>query len=171
MPVPHPDPIWVTDNDTLATYCTQWLKLDAIALDTEFIRTDTFYPKPGLIQLGTGTEVFLIDPLKIDHWQPFAELLDSNQVTKVLHACSEDIEVFHLLTGSKPVAMFDTQLAASYAGLGYSLGYQNLLKTLLDIDLPKDATPFRLVAAPPDQCTDQLCGSGRSSICWIFISC
>ncbi|AMO57575.1 hypothetical protein GZ77_14570 [Endozoicomonas montiporae] len=140
MPVPHPDPIWVTDNDTLATYCTQWLKLDAIALDTEFIRTDTFYPKPGLIQLGTGQEVFLLDPVTIDNWQPFAQLLNSEEVVKVLHACSEDIEVFHLLTGKKPAAMFDTQLAASYAGLGHSLGYQNLLKTLLDIDLPKDAT-------------------------------
>ena len=140
MPVSHPDPIWVTDNDTLATYCTQWLKLDAIALDTEFIRTDTFYPRPGLIQLGTGQEVFLLDPLKIDNWQPFARLLGSEQVVKVLHACGEDIEVFCILTGDKPVAIFDTQLAASYAGLGHSLGYQNLLKTLLDIDLPKDAT-------------------------------
>ena len=148
MPVPHPEPIWVTDNDTLATYCAQWLKLDAIALDTEFIRTDTFYPKPGLIQLGTGEEVFLIDPLTIDHWQPFSELLSSKQTVKVLHACSEDIEVFHILTGSKPVAMFDTQLAAAYAGLGHSLGYQNLLKTLLDIDLPKDATRSNWLQRP-----------------------
>ena len=148
MPIPHPDPIWVTDNDSLATYCAQWLKLDAIALDTEFIRTDTFYPKPGLIQLGTGEQVFLIDPLKIDHWPPFAELLGSERVVKVLHACSEDIEVFHILTGSKPQSVFDTQLAAAYAGLGHSQGYQSLLKAVLNIDVPKDATRSNWLQRP-----------------------
>ena len=148
MPIPHPDPIWVTDNDTLASHCARWLTLDAVALDTEFIRTDTFFPKPGLIQLGTRTEVFLIDPLRIDHWQPFAELLNSPTVTKVLHACSEDIEVFYSLTGRKPVALFDTQLAAAYSGLGYSLGYQGLLKRLLNVDLPKDATRSNWLQRP-----------------------
>lgn len=140
MPITHPDPIWVTDNETLAKYCAQWLMLDAIALDTEFIRTDTFYPKPGLIQLGTGDEVFLLDPVTITDWQAFGEVLGSNSVIKILHACGEDIEVFHILTGVIPAALFDTQLAAAYCALGYSLGYQNLLKHLLNIDLPKDAT-------------------------------
>ena len=140
MPPIHIEPIWVTDNDGLNHYCQQWTKLDAIALDTEFIRTDTFYPLPGLIQLGTGTEVFLIDPLTIDQWQPFAQLLEDKTVVKVLHACSEDLEVFKRLTGIVPVALFDTQLAAAFANIGYSLGYQNLIRQLLGIDVPKDET-------------------------------
>ena len=133
-------PTWVTDNDGLNHYCLQWAKLDAIALDTEFIRTDTFYPLPGLIQLGTGTEVFLIDPLTIDQWQPFAQLLENKTVVKVLHACSEDLEVFKRLTGTVPAALFDTQLAAAFANQGYSLGYQNLIRQLLGIEVPKDET-------------------------------
>lgn len=148
MPLQHPDPVWILDNNALAHYCLQWLEQDAIALDTEFIRTDTFYPKPGLIQLGTGSEVFLIDPLSVDNWEPFAKVLSSASVTKVLHACGEDLEVFHILTGVKPVSMADTQLLAAYAGLGHSLSYQNLLKALLDINLPKDATRSNWLQRP-----------------------
>ena len=140
MPLTHPDPVWITSNSDLEQYCQQWIALDAVALDTEFIRTDTFYPQPGLIQLGTGSEVFLIDPLLIDEWQPFAEFLSNDQVTKVLHACSEDLEVFKSLTGAVPVNLFDTQLATAYANIGFSMGYQALLKELLGIDVPKDET-------------------------------
>ena len=77
MPIEHPDPIWILDSDSLARYCQQWLELDAIALDTEFIRTDTFYPIPGLIQVGTGTEVFLADPTTIKDWSAFGQVLES----------------------------------------------------------------------------------------------
>lgn len=148
MSVTHPEPIWVTDNESLTNYCAQWLKLDAVALDTEFIRTDTFYPKPGLVQLGTADQVFLLDPLRIDNWTPFAEVLVNPDLVKVLHACGEDIEVFHILTGSKPEALFDTQVAAAFAGLGHSQGYQGLLKNLLDIDLPKDVTRSNWLQRP-----------------------
>ncbi|WP_252179144.1 ribonuclease D [Endozoicomonas sp. 4G] len=140
MPIEHPDPIWVLDSESLNHYCQQWLELDAIALDTEFIRTDTFYPIPGLIQVGTGAQVFLVDPLSVHDWSAFGRVLQSESVVKVLHACGEDLEVFNILTGCRPVALLDTQLAAAYAGLGHSLSYQNLLKALLAVDLPKDAT-------------------------------
>ncbi len=136
----HQKPLWVTDNESLSHYCQQWHSLDAIALDTEFVRTDTFYPLPGLIQLGTGTDIFLIDPMTIDQWEPFREILESNTLVKVLHACSEDLEVFSILTGASPKALFDTQLAAAFSGLGFSLGYQSLLNKLMNIDLPKDET-------------------------------
>lgn len=140
MPSIQVEPIWVTDNDGLKQYCLQWSELDAVALDTEFIRTDTFYPLPGLIQLGTGSEVYLIDPLIIDQWQPFAQLLENETVVKVLHACSEDLEVFKRLTGTTPKALFDTQIAAAYANIAFSLGYQALIKQLLGVDVPKDET-------------------------------
>lgn len=138
-PLP-PEPVWITNNQTLEDYCQQWSALDAIALDTEFIRTDTFYPLPGLIQVGTGSDVFLIDPLLISQWQPLANLFENPGVIKVLHACSEDLEVFKLLTGNAPRPLFDTQLATAFANLGFSMGYQALLKHILNIDLPKDET-------------------------------
>ena len=140
MQLNTPEPVWLDTNEALETHCQQWSELNAIALDTEFIRTDTFYPQPGLIQVGTGEAIFLIDPLAIDQWQPFKALLENPGVIKVLHACSEDLEVFKLLTGAVARPLFDTQLAAAFANLGYSLGYQKLIKQLLDIDLPKDET-------------------------------
>ncbi len=140
MPLLPPEPVWITNNQTLEDYCQQWSALDAIALDTEFIRTDTFYPLPGLIQVGAGSDVFLIDPLEISQWSPLAKLFENQNVIKVLHACSEDLEVFKLLTGTVPRPLFDTQLAAAFANLGFSMGYQALLKHILNIDLPKDET-------------------------------
>ena len=46
-------------------------------------------------------------------------------------------EVFLRLTGSLPVPLFDTQLAAAYLGMAHSMGYSKLVKEVLDIDLPK----------------------------------
>ncbi|MDP0588698.1 MAG: ribonuclease D [Candidatus Endonucleobacter bathymodioli] len=138
MPSSHP--LWINSNSTLASHCLQWLTLERVAIDTEFIRTDTYYPLPGLIQLNTGTQVFLIDPIPITHWQPFFELLQKPAIIKILHSCSEDLEVLQHLTGGTPKPLFDTQLAAAYVGIGYSLSYQKLVKKLLDIELPKDET-------------------------------
>ena len=132
--------VWINNNQLLADYCQSWSNLAAIALDTEFVRTNTFYPQPGLIQVSTDQAIYLIDPLLIDDWQPLARLFEHSSVVKVLHACSEDLEVFKLLTGTVPRPLFDTQLAAAFANLGFSLGYQSLLKQLLNVDLPKDET-------------------------------
>ncbi len=134
------EPVWINDNQSLADYCQRWSNLAAIALDTEFVRTNTFYPQPGLIQVNTGQEIFLIDPLLISDWQPLAKVFDHSGIVKVLHASSEDLEMFKLLTGTVPRPLFDTQLAAAFANLGFSLGYQTLLKQLLNVELPKDET-------------------------------
>ncbi len=135
-----PEPVWINNNQLLDNHCQNWSNLPAIALDTEFVRTSTFYPQPGLIQVSNGQAVYLIDPLLINDWQPLARLFDHGGTVKVLHACSEDLEVLKLLTGTVPRPLFDTQLAAAFANLGFSLGYQSLLKQLLNTDLPKDET-------------------------------
>jgi ribonuclease D len=131
---------WICDDRSLAEHCLQWQQLPFVALDTEFMRVDTFYPKAGLIQVGDGARAFLIDPLQIGDWQPLARLLEDQQVTKVLHACSEDLEVLMRLTGSLPAPLFDTQLAAGYLNLGFSMGYSRLVQEVLGIDLPKGET-------------------------------
>ena len=77
---------------------------------------------------------------QIDNWQPLAALLENPAVVKVLHACSEDLEVLLRLTGSLPAPLFDTQLAAAYLNLGFSMGYSRLVKEVLDLDLPKGET-------------------------------
>jgi ribonuclease D len=104
------------------------------------MRVDTFYPIAGLILVGDGASAYLIDPLSVSQWQPLAELLENPSVLKVLHACSEDLEVLLRLTGSLPAPMLDTQLAAGYLNLGFSMGYSRLVQAVLDIELPKGET-------------------------------
>ena len=88
-----------------------------IAVDTEFMRTDTFYPIPALLQLSDGVKVYLVDPLAIDNWQPLNALLTNPGVYKVMHSVSEDMEVFQRLLGLVPQPLLDTQVGAALAGL------------------------------------------------------
>ena len=134
------DPVWVSDDQTLAQLCEQWSQCPVIALDTEFIRTKTYYPIPGLIQLADQHSCYLIDPLAITEWNPLRKLLNNTEVLKLLHAPSEDIELFRHSFQVLPQPLFDTQIAAAFAGLGHSRGLQKLLKQVLDVDLDKEET-------------------------------
>nr|WP_275589587.1 ribonuclease D [Pseudomonas sp. KSR10] len=128
------------DDAHLARLCAEWRQLPYVAVDTEFMRVDTFYPIAALLQVGDGRCAYLIDPLLIADWAAFAGLLEDPHVVKVLHACSEDLEVLWRLTGSLPAPLFDTQLAAGYLNIGFSMGYSRLVQSVLDIELPKGET-------------------------------
>ncbi|MEH6566067.1 MAG: ribonuclease D [Halopseudomonas sp.] len=140
MNSPLVPPLMIDRNADLATWCAHWLTLPYVAVDTEFVRTETFYPIAGLIQIGDGQRAYLIDPLEITDWAPLVELLQAPSVVKVLHACSEDLEVFARLCGAYPLPLFDTQLAAAFLGMDFSMGYSRLVSALLNIDLPKEET-------------------------------
>ncbi len=131
---------WIGDDASLAQHCATWRTLAFVAVDTEFMRVDTFYPIAGLLQVSEGERAYLIDPLLISDWTPFTQLLQDPNVVKVLHACSEDLEVFLRLTGTLPAPLFDTQLAAGYLNLGFSMGYSRLVQAVLNIELPKGET-------------------------------
>ncbi|WP_263139151.1 ribonuclease D [Pseudomonas alcaligenes] len=131
---------WIRDDESLARQCDEWKRLPYVALDTEFMRVDTFYPIAALLQVCDGQRVYLIDPLAIQVWTPLAEVLENPAVVKVLHACSEDLEVFQRLLGSLPTPLFDTQLAAAYLNIGFSMGYSRLVQEVLGIELPKGET-------------------------------
>lgn len=131
---------WIRDDASLAQHCVEWQSLPFVALDTEFMRVDTFYPIAALLQIGDGSRAYLIDPLLINDWQPLSALLENPAVIKVVHACSEDLEVLLRLTGSLPAPLFDTQLAAAYLNLGFSMGYSRLVQEVLGIELPKGET-------------------------------
>lgn len=134
------EPIWIDQDDQLAELCSTWRNQAAIAVDTEFMRSDTFYPIAGLLQIGDGKGCYLIDPLAIKNLAPLRELMLDTAVTKVLHSCSEDLEVFQRWLGVVPAPLFDTQIAAAFTGLGFSLGYSGLVKSVLTIEIPKDET-------------------------------
>jgi ribonuclease D len=134
------EPVWVAQDAELVELCARLRQQAAIAVDTEFMRTDTFYPIAGLIQIGDGKTSYLIDPLAITDFSSLRDLMLDENVVKVLHSCSEDIEVFECLLGAVPSPIFDTQIAAAFAGFGFSLGYAGLVKAVLTIEIPKDET-------------------------------
>lgn len=135
-----PKPVWITSDSDLAKYCQLWQGQDFIALDTEFIRTSTFYPKAGLVQVADNQACYLVDPITISDWSPFATLLEDSGLVKVFHACSEDLEVCHRLTGTLPSPVADTQIGAALASLGGIMGFQRLVKAVLDLDIDKGET-------------------------------
>ena len=134
------EPVWIAQDNELAALCERLHQQAAIAVDTEFMRTDTFYPIAGLIQIGDGKISYLIDPLTITDFSSLRKLMLDENVVKVLHSCSEDIEVFERLLDVVPSPIFDTQIAAAFAGFGFSLGYAGLVKAVLNIEVPKDET-------------------------------
>ncbi|OPX55964.1 ribonuclease D [Oceanospirillum multiglobuliferum] len=156
---------FIADDQLLATCCQQWLNCDFIALDTEFIRVDTYYPKAALIQIQDAEHCWLIDPLKITDWQPFAALLTSEQVLKVLHACSEDLEVFRSLTGVVPAPLMDSQVALAFMGETLSVGYQRMVATWLNIDLHKEETRSDWLQRP---LTDSQCAYAAADVHYLY---
>ena len=84
--------IWINRNIELKNLCNQLANCSLIAIDTEFIRMNTYYPKLALIQLSDGHTVWLIDVLAIDDFIPLKDLLESSDNTLIFHACAEDLE-------------------------------------------------------------------------------
>lgn len=139
---------WIENDQQLAEVCNNASQATAIALDTEFVRIRSYYPKLGLIQLFDGIQVSLIDPNCIDDFSPFIALLANPNVTKVLHACSEDLEVFAHQFKQLPTPMADTQVIAGFLGLGTSIGFAKLVEHYLGIILDKSASRTDWLARP-----------------------
>ena len=130
----------ITSDAELAAACARWSTAGVIGVDTEFVRERTYHPRPGLIQVADGAGVTMVDPIGVSDFGPLESLLSDPSVVKVMHAYEEDAEVLELLTGVTPERVFDTQLAAAFAGHGFSLGYGSLVEVLLDVVLDKGAT-------------------------------
>ncbi len=133
-------PVWIQSDAELAERCAYWRSLPLVALDTEFQRVETFYPIPGLIQLADDRSCYLIDPLSIEDFSPLKALFADTTVLKVLHAATEDLELFLHSLGVLPRPIFDTQLAAAFIGWGFSMGLQRMLQHALGVEMEKEET-------------------------------
>ena len=130
----------IVSTDVLAAFCKRAAGYDFVTVDTEFLRETTYWPKLCLLQVATTDEAVLIDPLSpgLD-LSPFFELLANDKVRKVFHAARQDIEIFVKLTGKVPVNIFDTQVAASVCGFGDSVSYDNLVRSITQVELDKSS--------------------------------
>lgn len=139
---------FISTNAALQQVCMQAGQQDYVALDTEFVRTRTYYPQLGLIQLYDGISLSLIDPLTITDWHPFVRLLQDNNVIKLLHAGSEDMEVFDHNFDTLPAPMIDTQVLAAFIGHPISSGFATMVREYLNIELDKSESRTDWLARP-----------------------
>ena len=124
----------------LTALCQQIQQVAWLAVDTEFLREKTYYPKFCLLQLATPQWVACVDPLALpDLSELFAALYNPNLI-KVLHSSRQDLEIFYQLTGKVPLPIFDTQIAAPLLGFQDNPGYAMLVSSLLSVNLNKAHT-------------------------------
>lgn len=149
MNAPIPTSSRLVDTDAgLRELCRIWQGRPALGIDTEFVRTRTFYPKLGLVQVSDGETNALVDPVQLEDLTPLAEIFQAEEIVKVFHSCGEDLEVIYHHFGAVPRPLFDNQLAAAFTGLGHSLGYHRLVFDLFGVDLPKGETRSNWLRRP-----------------------
>lgn len=136
-------PAWIETDGDLSQMRSDIYAAEAsgaIGVDTEFFRERTFYPKLGLVQISHGERIWLVDPLAIEDLDPLVEMMTSPRWIKIFHSCREDLEVLEHHLGIVPRPIFDTQMAAAFAGYGFSLGYRGLVDDFFGVELPKGET-------------------------------
>jgi ribonuclease D len=110
-----------------------------VALDTEFMRDQTYWPKLCLMQVAAPGIEAIVDPMAPGiELASFYDLL-REPVLKVLHAARQDIEIFHIQGGVIPDPLFDTQIAAMVCGFGESASYETLARRLAHAEIDKSA--------------------------------
>ena len=139
---------WIDNSQRLAQLCAQLQHATELAIDTEFMRSDTFFAKLALIQLSDGEQCWLIDTPAIPDLQPLTQLLNAPQLTLVFHSCGEDLEVLDQVLSVRPKKLFDSQIAAGIVNIGYSMGYARLVENMLQIELGKEDTRSDWLARP-----------------------
>ncbi len=127
----------IVETPELITFCDYLQKQSWVAVDTEFIREKTYRPQLCLIQVATTERVVCIDPLTLENIEPLLDVLFNRNILKIFHAAGQDLEIFYWLKKLIPGPIFDTQLAAPLLGYQEQIGYSNLVKAILDVDLAK----------------------------------
>ncbi|MGH6866882.1 MAG: ribonuclease D [Methyloceanibacter sp.] len=128
----------IARNEELAAVCARLSAAPFVAVDTEFMREQTFWPRLCLIQIAAeGTEVLIDSQAPGLDLTPFFDLMVDERVMKVFHSARQDIEIVHHLARVIPYPIFDTQVAAMVCGFGEAVSYSMLVKRLLNSNLDK----------------------------------
>jgi ribonuclease D len=130
----------ITRSEDLFPLVERLSKQPFVAVDTEFMRENTYWPDLCLIQIASPDEAAAIDPkADIDLGSLLTLLVDNPEVLKVFHAGGQDLEIIYNLTGKTPSPLFDTQIAAMALGHGEQVGYSNLIESMLGHNIDKGA--------------------------------
>lgn len=134
----------ITKTDDLAKFCDECASQPYVTVDTEFLRERTYYSQLCLVQMaypGEGDEnAVIVDPLAdgID-LTPMYELFKNTDVVKVFHAARQDLEIFCIEGDVIPEPFFDTQIAAMVCGFGEQVGYEKLVRQIVNESVDKSS--------------------------------
>ncbi|MDC8755832.1 ribonuclease D [Erythrobacter sp. sf7] len=131
----------ITTTEALSDLCTRLAKSEFVAVDTEFMRENTYWPELCLVQIANTEEAAAIDPMAdgID-LTPLLDLMCNNEdVLKVFHAGGQDVEIIVNMTGKTPHPIFDTQIAMMAISQSEQIGYANLVETWMGLTIDKGA--------------------------------
>lgn len=146
-----PPPARFVDSEAaLDLLCSELSQVDAFAIDTEFHRERSYYPRLALVQIAWDGDIAIVDPLAVDV-APLAKVFRTG-ATAVLHAADQDLEVLERACGVLPERIFDTQLSAGF--LGYSSpSLLTLVESILKVRLVKgdQLTDWTRRPLTPDQ--------------------
>ncbi|KTE32598.1 MULTISPECIES: ribonuclease D [unclassified Sphingopyxis] len=131
----------IETSAALAEFCKLIENSDFIAVDTEFMRENTFWPELCLIQVADSEHAAAIDPMAKDmDLTPLLDMLvDNEEMLKVFHAGGQDVEIIFNLTGKTPHPIFDTQIGQMALGQAEQVGYSNLVEAWIGLHLDKGA--------------------------------
>lgn len=142
MPLPAlpSDAVWVDRRETLDQWLADLPDEARLGLDTEFMRRNTFHPQLALLQLGWDGRYALVDPLAFDIGDALRSRLHTGDAVTVMHSAGEDLETLAPYLPGGPRALFDTQIAAAFVGMGLGISYRALVAELCHVDLDKGET-------------------------------
>lgn len=129
--------MFITNQDDLVQFAQRAMKADVLAIDTEFLREKTYYPRLCLLQMATPAETVIVDPFAVKDLHVLAPLLESGSTTKLFHAGYQDLEILFRECGAVTKPLFDTQIAAALLGHTQQVGYGTLVGDLCGVSLKK----------------------------------
>ena len=129
--------MYIASQEELEAFVRRASTSSILAVDTEFLREKTYYPKLCLMQLATDDEIAIVDPFAVDDIKVLAPLFENEEIVKVFHAGHQDIEIIIYDIGCMPKPVFDTQVAAALLGQAQQIGYASLVHSICGVKLKK----------------------------------
>lgn len=129
--------MYIASQADLEAFVERAHQSSVLAVDTEFLREKTYYPKLCLLQMATDDERVIIDPFAVADLKVLRDLLECPDIVKVFHAAYQDIEIILYDIGCVPHPLFDTQVAATMLGQSQQIGYGALVQSLCGVKLKK----------------------------------
>lgn len=129
--------MYIADQASLEAFARSAEGASVLAVDTEFLREKTYYPKLCLLQLSADDRTAVVDPFAVESLEPLAPVFANRGIVKLFHAGGQDLEIILHEMGMLPSPIFDTQVAAALLGHTQQIGLASLVHAELGVQLRK----------------------------------